>query len=53
MGPVVAEVEHVHELLAWTQARELDAPEVLGLLTLDLPVGTGMHRRVLSSRVNS
>ena len=51
--PVVAEVEHVHELLARMQARELDAPEVLGLLTLDLPVGIGdgQARRVVQGEL--
>ncbi len=41
MCPIVTEIEDIHELLARTQARELDTPEILGLLTLDLPVRIG------------
>ncbi|HEY5984835.1 MAG TPA: hypothetical protein VIV12_00430 [Streptosporangiaceae bacterium] len=38
MGPIVAEVEHVDELLARALPRQFDALIVLGDLALDLPV---------------
>src|SRR5215468_2081855 len=38
MGPVVTEVEYVHELLARPEPRQPDAPVVLADLALDLPV---------------
>src|SRR5690348_511614 len=50
VGPVVAEVEHVSEPLAWAQPRQLHPPVVLGDLVLVSQSGSGSHSRLPSAR---